>query len=154
MAEEERHPVAGVRARVRTDPEGEGGGEAGRLARGAIPQRHRLRVRRPAGAVRDALITLVSRQLERVWSEVRVAVEVYLLGEVWALGFGEAEVEGQRVSPRDMDGQHADVETVEAAQDAEAGGTACRHYCCLLAGVVSSIWFVALRVGRMKKDDM
>jgi len=127
MREEEGHPIAGESARIQTDVEGEGGDEARRLAGRCVPERHWLRVRRPADTVGAALVTLVPRELEGVWTEVGVAGEGYELGEVWALGHGEGEVEGHRASARDMDGKRP--KTVEAAQDGEAGGTAARSSC-------------------------
>jgi uncharacterized protein (UPF0548 family) len=62
--------------------------------------------------------------------EVRVAFEGYRLIEIsLALGFGEAEVEGERASATEMDGGRHQEAVVEARGQDEEGGTRAHSHC-------------------------
>jgi hypothetical protein len=66
-----------------------------------------------------------------IWSEVRVASADYQPIEIscWALGWGEAKVEGERASATEMDGGRHQEAVVEARGQDEKGGTRAHSHC-------------------------
>ena len=120
VREEERHPVRARLRRVRSrwlDQEGEGGGEAGQLAGGAVPEGHRLRVRQPADAVVVEVAHDVLGQLDRVLGAVEVGVagagQLCVLRGAGGIGVREVETERERGGEGDVDGGQ---QVAEAAQ--------------------------------------